>query len=150
MRAARNVDGMRNVSIDGRVVAMVASTLPLASSKGLRTLSPSSPLSHSFSLSLRVFKPQPGDVQRKESRISLSYRAWMQITGRVDDRQHSWTNRRWESRREWDEGWVSFAAITPATVQLANTATREAAIIADVLWLWKLDISRKAVFQVGT
>jgi len=38
VHAARNVDGMRNVSIDGRVVAMVASTLPLASSKGLRTL----------------------------------------------------------------------------------------------------------------
>ena len=38
MYAARNVDGMRNVSIDGRVVAMVASTSPLASGKGLRTL----------------------------------------------------------------------------------------------------------------
>lgn len=87
-KCTRNVGGMRNVSIDGRVVAMVASTLPLASGKGLRTLPPS----FFLSLSPRVFKPQPGDVQRKESRISLSYRAWMQITGRVDDRQHSWTD----------------------------------------------------------
>lgn len=141
-KCTRNVDGMRNVSIDGRVVAMVASTLPLASGKGLQTF-PSFSLFPSFFLFPSKFSSRSRETcnaENLESRYRIEYRCRLRGVSMIVS---SWMDERWESRREWDAGWISFTAIAPATVQLAKCGCSRGRHYHECFVISKI-VSRKA------